>query len=605
MSALAVEPPSVDPIDRPVDPSRSVRRRIAVWLDARVLLAGVVVAAARYWFAADRRVFHIVADEPGQLAMARWLSGGTDWNMFDHSTWRPGFALLLAPWLLLADTGEEVVRTALTLNAVIAGLSTLVLARMLRRWTSTGAGATPSLGPWTIATIAAVVGVAPAAISASAYTWAEPLVTTTFLVTVWWAQRFVDSGRASDAIGATLAATAAITTHGRLLPLLPTVALAAAALLALRRRRRDAVVVLGVAAAGAAVSLAFTGWVRSSVWEDPNQVNGSGSVIERLDAPVALFDSVVGQSWYQLAGWLGMTGIGVALVAAALLRPASGLDRRSAAVLVVLTAPLVLTSMAFMAGRDRADQLVYGRYTDAVIWPFTALGIAAVVTMLSRRAGESWFPLRRRFALLLFADAAACAALGALVAWRHGDELADDIGLRMMVAGLLPYVGRTDSVPVVTITAVVAASGLVLAGAVRAGLRAGRVGGVVAVIVLAATLVWAGVRVHDGQAGALNRWAIADDVARLDAIVPADEQLGVVIVRDSQDPSVTYTRQRQRYQVYQLYLTDRTVAWERSPDDPSLRWLLAPADDPTLTGLGAVVRWRDPAVGIVLWELPG
>jgi hypothetical protein len=42
-------------------------------------------------------MFHMTPDEPAQLAMARLISGGLRWNMFDHSTWRPGMAVLLAP----------------------------------------------------------------------------------------------------------------------------------------------------------------------------------------------------------------------------------------------------------------------------------------------------------------------------------------------------------------------------------------------------------------------------------------------------------------------------------------------------------------------------
>ncbi len=54
--------------------------------------SGVVVAAARWWFSHNRIMFHMTPDEPAQLAMARLISGGLRWNMFDHSTWRPGMA---------------------------------------------------------------------------------------------------------------------------------------------------------------------------------------------------------------------------------------------------------------------------------------------------------------------------------------------------------------------------------------------------------------------------------------------------------------------------------------------------------------------------------
>src|SRR5690606_16889076 len=106
------------------------------------------------------------------------------------------------------------------------------------------------------------------------------------------------------------------------------------------------------------------------------------------------------------------------------------------------------------------------------------------------------------------------------------------------------------------------------------------------------------------QATALNTWAIDDAVARLDAIVPAGEPIGVVFVHDSDDPRVPYSQQRQRYQIYQLSLPERELVWERTPTRPSTRYLLAPAGNPPLVGLGATGRWGDPAVRVALWELP-
>jgi hypothetical protein len=588
---------------------------IGRWLDVRVIAAGLVVVAVRFWFAVDRRVFHVVADEPGQLAMARWLSGGTRWNMFDHSTWRPGYSLVLAPAFWLVDTGEGAVRAALTLNAVLAGISAMILTRLLWRWTASWTpSSTPSatatsttgdgsrtLGPWSCVGIATVVAVAPAAIATSAYTWAEAMVTATFLATVWWAQRFADSGRTGHALAATVAAAAAITTHGRSLALLPTVVVVGAAVLLLRGRRFGAVAVVGYGAALGAVSIAFTRWVHDAVWDDPSEINGTGSVIERLDAPSALAESFIGQSWYQLVASLGMVGVGVGVVAVALARPTGRLDRRSAAVLTVLTGPLVLTSVTFMADRDRADQLVYGRYVDAVVWPLAAIGLATVVRLLTDRSPVGNRAPGHRLVLVV---AATCAVSGLVVAWRHGDQLAGDVGLRMMVPGLLPYIGSEDGVPVLTITVVASAAVAAIAATVRTGRSLGRGGVAVATVALGLLLAWAGVRVHDAQAVALNTWAIGDDVARIDELVPDGEPIGVVIVPDSERPRVPYAQQRQRYQIYQLYLPDRELVWERTPHRPGTTYLLAPAGYPPLVDAGATIRWGDPAVRVALWELP-
>lgn len=575
-------------------------RPITRWLDVRVVAAGVVVTLVRFWFAADRRVFHVVADEPGQLAMARWLAGGTRWNMFDHSTWRPGYSLLLAPAFWIVDTGEGAVRAALTLNAVLAGISAIVLTRLIVRWTSswTRDDGRPAIGPWTIAGIAVAVSLAPAAISASAYTWAEAMVTCTFLLTLWWTQRVADSGQLAHALVAVFAAAVAMTTHGRSLALLPTAIVIAAAALVAHRRRLAAAAVVGYGAALGLASLSFTRWVHAAVWDDPTGINTPGSVIERLDAPAAMLDSFIGQSWYQLVASLGAVGIGAGVVSGSLLWPRNRLDRRAAAVLIALTAPLVMTSVTFMADRDRADQLVYGRYVDAVVWPLAAIGVATMVRMLRERTTDRSGPS----AGVILATATACGAFGLIVAWRHGDQLAGDVGLRMMVPGLLPYIGGADGVPVLTITAIVTVTLCSLAVATRREL--GRAGLATVATVVAAALVWSGVRVHDAQAMALNSWDIAEQVARVDEIVPSGEPIGVVIVHDREHPRVPYTTQRQRYQLYQLYLTEREVVWERTPQRPTTRYVFAPRGYPPLVDAGATVLWGDPAVRVALWELP-
>ena len=587
-------------------PQARTRREIERWLDLRVLLAGAVVAAVRFWFAADRRVFHVVADEPGQLAMARWISGGTRWSMFDHSTWRPGFSLLLAPAYWFVDSGEGIVRAALTLNAVLAGVSAAILTRLLVRWTAAwqAPDGRAAVGPWSCAAIAVAVAIAPAAIAASAYTWAEAMVTCTFLATVWWSQRFVDSGRLIHALAATLAAALAMTTHGRSLALLPMVIAMGAAVLAVRRRWIAAAAIVGYGSLLGLASMWLTRWVHAAVWDQPTDINTPGTVVERLDAPVALADSFIGQSWYQLVASLGMVGIGAGVVLGALWRPLDRIDRRSAVVLIALIAPLVMTSVTFMSDRERADQLIYGRYVDAVVWPLVAIGVATIVR--SRRDPRCEHPHRPGVPLFL-GVVTTCGIFGLVVAWRHGDQLAGDVGLRMMVPGLLPYIGGADGVPVLRITAVAMVAIVAMAVATRRGdgrAGSGRAGLAAVAVVIAAGLAWSGVRVHDAQARVLNSWAIGDEVARIDDIVPDGEPIGVVMVHNSERPRVDYSSQRQRYQVYQLFLPDREFVWERTPQRITTRFVVAPAGTTMLVDAGATVRWGDPKLRMALWELP-
>src|SRR5690606_7689408 len=130
----------------------------------------------------------------------------------------------------------------------------------------------------------------------------------------------------------TLAAAVAMTTHGRSLALLPTVIAIGASVLLVRKRWTAAAAVVGYGALLGLVSVWFTRWVHDAVWDDPSDINTPGTVVERLDAPVALVESFIGQAWYQLVASVGMVGVGVGVVLGALWSPRARIDRRSAAV---------------------------------------------------------------------------------------------------------------------------------------------------------------------------------------------------------------------------------------------------------------------------------
>lgn len=579
--------PTSDALTRPADGPGSPVTGDWRW----ALLAGATVTVARWVFAADRRMIHVVPDESAQLAMARWLAGGTRWNMFDHITWRPGYAVVVAPLWRITGDGESFVRATLALNAVIAGISAILLARLLRGWTD--------LAPTACGAIAAGVALAPAAISSSAYTWAETLVTLTFLGTVWAVQRTAVTGGTLDATLAIVVAACAMTVHGRSLTLLPVAALLCVTVLLARRRWVGAGAVVAAAVVSGTASVAFTRWVQARVWDEAADSNTANSVIERLDAPAALAQSLAGQTWYQLVASLGLVGIGAGVVLAALVRPSGRIDRRAAFVLTALTTPLVLTSVTFMSGRERPDQLVYGRYVDAVAWPLVALGAAWVVKRMSATPG-------RRTALLPIGVAALTVITGIVVAVRSSEILADDVGLRMMVPGLLPYIGDADGIPVVRITLV--AVGVMVAAALvthRAPIRwtvAPRTGRVVAIAAVAATLAWSAVRVHDAQDHSLNSWAIGEQVAEMDALVDPGSPIGVVFARGANEELLV---QRIRYQVYQLYLPDHPFVWERHRGSLQQRFVVGPTGWAPLREAGYAIRWRDPDRRMALWERVG
>ena len=268
------------------------------WFDRRLVVAGVGVAVVRFVFAADRRVFHLFADEPGQLAMARWLSGGTRWTMLDHNTWRPGYALVLAPFAWVFDGGEALVRAALTVNAVLAGLTAVLLARLVRRWTGLPLGAS--------AAIAAATALAPAAIAASAYTWSESLITLVLVATLWFLQRFIDGERLIHAVAAVAMSGFALTTHGRAATVLPTTLLICAFVLVRRGRGRQVALLVLLAAGITIGSQLLTAHVQDAVWDEMNGTNSTGAVIERLDAPSRSSTRrrvSSGTNWWRRPGW--------------------------------------------------------------------------------------------------------------------------------------------------------------------------------------------------------------------------------------------------------------------------------------------------------------
>ena len=106
-------------------------------------------------------------------------------------------------------------------------------------------------------------------------------------------------------------------------------------------------------------------------------------------------------------------------------------------------------------------------------------------------------------------------------------------------------------------------------------------------------------RVHDAQALRLNHWDIADDVATIDELVPAGEPIGVVFERRRATPD--FTTQRQRAQVYQLYLPDHEFV-EVTPLRATTRFVIGPGTSADLVMAGARVQWRDPDKPMALWE---
>lgn len=532
-------------------------------------------------------MIHIAIDEPAQLAMARWLAGGTRWNLFDHSTWRPGMATLLTPLYWFTDDTTTLVRGGLAIGALLGGVGALLLARIALRITT--------MSPLACVVAAGVVALAPSSLAATSYIWAESLVTVTFLGALLLTIDTYDSGRIGSAIGAIVVSVLGFVAHGRLLPFVALVAVVVVGRFVLRREWRQAAMLAVVAVGWTVIGHTYTTWIFNHVWDDPGSSNTVGSITTRLPRITDNAQSLVGQSWYQFVATAGLAAVGVGVaIAAAVRRDAhrAPLTPRNARILLAYTLPLVAVSVIFMSGRTRADQRIYGRYNDAIMWPLIIVGVAWLLSL--RHAVR---PVRLAAGVTAIIGLTA-AGTYAVDRW-HGAEFAESVGVRPMVAGFAPVIGTANAIPAVE----VAVYGMALfVGLVVIALLPQR--SAVLTVVAVAFLVVGGARTHDGLNTRLNSWQPTTEVAAIEEFVPPGEVLGVKFVRDADDPKVKWDDQRRRIQLYQFSLPDRLVVRDRGVDDEVGPFVFAPVGDPELAAAGAKVVWKDPRIMYALWEEP-
>jgi hypothetical protein len=532
-------------------------------------------------------MFHLAPDEPAQLAIARWMSGGPHWNMFDHNTWRPGMAVLLAPLFWFTDDPTRIMRGGLLIGTALGGIAAVQMARLAQRLTPL-----PPAACWWAA---AAVAVAPSALSATAFVWAEGAVTVIFLATLAATLRCYDDPRPATGIVAITWAVLGSTAHSRLLPIVPVVVALTVGRLLVARRFRHATFVAGWAVVTTALSMIAVRAVIDAVWDDPSSSNSVGSVLRRLPRVGDELRSLTGQVWYQLTATAGLAAIGAAvLVWRAVRHP--GTARRDARLVLALTSPLVAESIVFMASRTRVDHRIYGRYTDAVLWPVLVVGIGWLLRLRSTRSPG-------RAASLLVGVAATTAAAGWAIAVVAGEALGDGAGVRPMIAGLMPVVGTGPAIPIgsVTLTAIVVLAVFALAAAVTPR----RAAPTVLAVLATAGLLFGGIRTHEALSIRLNSWQPAMEVVAIDELLPADAPLGVKFVRDSDYPAASWDDQRRRAQLYQFALPHHRFLRDRGLDDDVGPYVFAPLGDKQLSASGAKVLWRDPKVKVALWMEAG
>ena len=561
-----------------------------VWVLAS-LVAGVIVAVARRWTSWGRDEYAIWPDEPAQLAIARFIGGGTRWNMDDHSVWRPLYGTLLAPVYWFTDDPTTVFHAALTLNALLGGIAAALLVWLARRLTPTT--------PWWGAASAVLVSLAPASVFSTDFVFSESLVAPLFLATLLGLLRLQQLPTLANGLSTALLAGAAFGAHSRMLPL-TLITLGVIALAVVRRRMAVRHGIAGATVAVAAVYAvsAYTAYVVDRLWDEPSTRNSIGGVREQLVSGVPVVVSALGQTWYLLVASLGVVVYGSVVLARAALRPggslgpalgpardpAPGPTRTDARLVLLVVGACWALSIVFMSDRWRSDQLVYGRYNDAVVMPILVVGLAALTGAIALR----------RLPVI-----AAATAIGIVVGGRalwtlRSEVLSDSNGIEPMILGLQPFATSATSIDVVRISFWAAALTLGLAGlglATRGRWRPPVVAGAVAVLLV---LGWVRTeRLID------RTWDDSGDASVVEEL--RDGVLGDHVDVDFYlPPGSTSTNRMMLYQ-FHLPRTEFTVV-----NDPvsgaTSPFVFARVTGDGFAEAGARLVWRDPRGRYGLWE---
>ena len=544
------------------------------------LLAAVVVTVVRLWISRGRDEYAIWPDEPSQLAVARFIGGGTRWNMYDHSVWRPLFGTLLAPAYWFTDDPETVLRAGLVLNAVLGGASAALLVVIARRLTDASSAQS--------AVLSVIVSLVPGALFTTDFVFAESLLVALYLATLLGLFVFHESPSLGRGVVAGVAAAAAFATHSRMLPL-AFVVVATAVLAAARRRLsgRDAIAVVAVTGAAVFLASVYTSYVVDRLWREPSSRNSIGGVVDQLGNGTAVLVSAVGQLWYLLVASAGVVAYGVVVLARAA-SERSGSDRPGTAdarMLLVTVGSCVALSIVFMSDRWRSDQLVYGRYNEAVIGPVLVVGLAALMGVV---------PLRR-IGTVVAGTVGAILASGSLLWALRRSELSDGNGLEPMILGLQPFMTSAPSIEVVRISVWAA----VVAGTVGVVAIIGRRRGVqaVAVLIVASALVLVG---SSRTRTIIDRqWDDSGDVSAVQELRSGPLVDGVPV--DFYLPLGNTSTGRMMLYQFHLPRTEFTVVHDVR-DGASSPFVFGRIDVDGFEESGARLVWRDPRGRYGLWE---
>ncbi|QKW35071.1 hypothetical protein HUT06_14395 [Actinomadura sp. NAK00032] len=386
----------------PAPPGRR-RPRALPWL----LVAGVLAqAAVRLWFARARTGPAANPDETGYLVAARWLAGGPGADLSGNTFYQGGYPLLLTPAYWFAHDPATVYTAVMAINAVLGAALFPLGYAAARRF---------GLGRRTALPLAFAAALLPAGAFFGAFALADAVLPVLVLAWLLALDRFARDGGAVGTVLASLAASAAAAVHSRGTIVLLVHALALAVIAVSGRRWRRALAGGGAAAAGYALGAALNARLEAALY--PGGVRDLAANVEtRLTTAGGqawALSGAAGQVWYLVVSTWGLAGVGLAVVAVALVRrrtPAA--DRIMAGVLLAATFGIAYASSAALPDEHRVGNFAYGRYLSCVALVYALAGAAALLRSGARRA-----------LLLAASSVLVLAAAGAWVSVYAGERL--------------------------------------------------------------------------------------------------------------------------------------------------------------------------------------
>ena len=566
-------------------------------------MASGLVLAFRVWVGRHAMGPVIFADEAGYLGMARLIGhGGQPWNMGTAGTYSPGYSLVLSAWYLVSHDPSTVYRAAILTNAVLGAIAVVPLWAIARRVTS--------LEPRMALGASVVLLVSPAVAGHANWAWAENLTVPVFLVLVLLCMRFVEQPTPRRSLQLAVAVPVVFVVHSRMLPA-ALVVLALLALAGIRRWLPPAWAAASVVAAlaGLAAVRALTSAIHTRLWDTQAGTDQVTNSFDQLTKARAIGASAVGQGWYLLIATAGIFGLGAIAVSKAALWRRGGatwaMRRADAVIMLLLVGVTIATSVVFMAGRTRGDQLVYGRYNDAVVLPITMVGIGVLASIRSLAS------LARQVLLLVVVTAVAAGLLRRF----HTAQLQSAFE-RATILGLLPFSGVTH-IRVLHATAIGLIVFMLLAG-LSAGLsrldRSGPLRATVVVVVLGVLAIGAMVainpdlRVDTASANAPVATAAVREIVPPGTVIRYKTYLpdaqGVYQQSVPMGPFYLYPFYLWQYRLYR----QTPPSFRRDPGEgtpPSTPWFFSTPTDAAARTSGARIAYIDPDAGLALWVEPG